>query len=467
MGKIEKKILKEFNSTRNTGKYLCKAPFVSMKISIDGRVSPCCYNKEKDDLYPEKSLKEIWQGDVFNAYRKNIKKNILPSGCRVCENAILNKEFHSAKIHQYDSFKVKRNKPRMIELAMDNTCNLECVMCTGRHSSSIRKNVEKLPLQKSVFTDGFLDEIRNFIPDLEQFVFAGGEPFLIKSYFSIWEDIIRINPKCEIALVTNGTVLNDKIKDVLSRGNFRINLSFDAVEKDIYEKIRVGANFENVKANIDYFGQYMRRRGGHLHIPVCPLKINRYNIPDIVRFCNDNKFSLNFVHVSGAYHSALWGLSSSELEQLKVYYLSQSFMANDELEMNNVLEFNDLIVRLDKWIENACLKEKFQDVFDLKDDKVDELKQALYERINLVLKKNFKHRKNAIYNFDFFDSNFKTLMNSLPEFFNSNHFYVQLSQLSESVIIEEILNMPIDVMIEKSNELFYFGHNLSSRISLK
>ena len=50
-------------------------------------------------------------------------------------------------------------------------------------------------------------------------------------------------------------------------------------------------------------------------------------------------------------------------------------------------------------------------------------------------------------------------MNNLPDFFSSNHFYERLKQISESVIIEGILNMPVDVMIEKSYELFYFGNN--------
>lgn len=459
MAIITKEHIKKLKKIRGWSKYLCKAPFVSMKISIDGRVSPCCYNKEMDDLYPERTLSQIWNGDVFESYRKQIKKNILPSGCRNCENAILNHEYHSVKIHQYNRFRAGRNKLRIIELAMDNACNLECIMCNGRHSSSIRKNVEKLQLQESVFSEKIVNEIKEFIPTLEQFVFAGGEPFLIQTYYRIWEDIIRINPSCEISVVTNGTVLTDKIKDVLSRGKFRINLSLDAVDKEVYEMIRVKANFEAVLENVEFFGNYMRKQNGHLHIPVCPLKVNRYNIPDVVKFCNKNKYTLNFVHINGAFDTALWGLGSEELSELKSFYLSQNFEIIDDFDVNNVSEFTDLVKRLDKWIENSIIKEKYEDFFDLKTDRLEELKRIFYSEIALILSENYKHRKMDIYKMEEFKNNFEILMNCLPAYFQSNHFYERLGEISKSVIIEGVLNMPIKVMQEKAKEIFFFGFN--------
>ncbi len=211
MGQIDQIILRTFNKTRSHSKYLCYAPFTSMKISMDGRVSPCCYNKSLDDLYVSKSLEDIWKGDVFENYRSNIKKGRLPLSCVVCEKSLLNNEYNSVKIHQYDDYKVPslgKLRPRVIEMALSNTCNLECIMCNGRLSSSIRKNREKLPALEDVFGDSFRIELQSFIPYLQEAVFAGGEPFLIPLYYNIWEDIIRINPTCKISIVTNEAAIN-------------------------------------------------------------------------------------------------------------------------------------------------------------------------------------------------------------------------------------------------------------------
>ena len=459
MAKIDKEHLRSLKKTRTRQKYLCNAPFNSVKVSMDGRVSPCCYNEDMYNLYPLHSLKEIWNGSVFGSYRTSIKKNILPSGCRTCENAILNKEYHSVKIHQYDDIGVKGKMPRIIELALDNTCNLECIMCNGHHSSSIRKNIEKLPNKISFFDDNFRKELIDFIPYLEQVVFAGGEPFLIPIYYDIWEDIIRINPKCEISVVTNGTVLNDKIKKILERGNFHLNLSFDAVKKITYESIRVNAVYENVLENMQYFGEYLKNKGRRLHLPICPLKINRFELPDLVRFCNKKRYSLNFVHVNGAFNTALWSLSSKELISLKNFYLQQDFYPEDDFDSNNIKEFDDLVIRLDKWIENAKIKEQFENTFDLLKDQVEDLEIHFLKRINAFLRDTYNEGDVYLDKKNQFLIRYNLLMSKLPTHFKCNHFYRQIKGLSNSVVVVGVLEHHIDIMVEKCYELFYYGQN--------
>jgi MoaA/NifB/PqqE/SkfB family radical SAM enzyme len=81
------------------------------------------------------------------------------------------------------------NYPRVMEFELSNECNLECVMCNGYFSSSIRKNREKLPASVSPYNDQFVDELDQFIPHLTDAKFLGGEPFMIDIYLKIWERI--------------------------------------------------------------------------------------------------------------------------------------------------------------------------------------------------------------------------------------------------------------------------------------
>jgi MoaA/NifB/PqqE/SkfB family radical SAM enzyme len=75
--------------------------------------------------------------------------------------------------------------PKVMEFELSNECNLECVMCNGSFSSSIRKNREKLPPIISPYNDDFVNELDAFIPHLTDAKFLGGEPFMIEIYLKI------------------------------------------------------------------------------------------------------------------------------------------------------------------------------------------------------------------------------------------------------------------------------------------
>ena len=459
MSKIEHKITSSFREHRKANKFLCNAPFASIKISIDGRVSPCCYNRDMIDCYPDNSLSQIWDGEIFSSYRRAIRKNELPSACETCERAIKNGEYDSVKINQYDYLKVSRlwkNKPRLIEMALSNKCNLECIMCNGTLSSSIRENRENRPPSKSIFGQEFRKELSKFIPDLQEMVFAGGEPFLNTLYYDIWEDAIRLNPQCYLSIVTNGTILNDRIKSLMERGNFKINLSFDAMTKGTYESIRVNAKFEETMANIKYFGDTLARQGKRLHIPICPLKTNRFELPDLVRFCNNSKYSLNFVDVHWATNVALYSMASSDLKELKEIYSQQSFSETDDNSKKNIMEFKELTQRLNRWIELAIRRENFKDIFDLKTDMVESLKKQLYEKIFETLSRKNIDKDSINEHINHLKERQERLITSLPEYYYSNHFFRKLLNISPELYITLISESHISNLKNISEELFFY-----------
>ena len=459
MSKIDMSTIKNLTRRRDNPKFLCNAPFASIKISIDGRVSPCCYNRDMIDCYLSKSISQIWNGEIFSSYRRAIRRNELPSACETCERAIKNGEYDSVKINQYDYLKVSRlwkNKPRLIEMALSNKCNLECIMCNGTLSSSIRENRENRSPSKSIFGQEFRKELSNFIPDLQEMVFAGGEPFLNTLYYDIWEDAIRLNPQCYLSIVTNGTILNDRIKSLMERGNFKINLSFDAMTKGTYESIRVNAKFEETMANIKYFGDTLARQGKRLHIPICPLKTNSFELPDLVRFCNNSKYSLNFVDVHWATNVALYSMTSQALEELKDFYYNQTFLETDDNSKKNIMEFKELTQRLNRWIELAIRRENFKDIFDLKTDMVESLKKQLYEKIFETLSRKNIDKDSINEQINHLKERQERLITSLPEYYYSNHFFRKLLNISPELYITLISESHISNLKNISEELFFY-----------
>lgn len=457
MTRIDKDTIKKFNSTRETHKFLCNAPFCAMRFTIGGLASPCCQNASLQDCYPNRNIKQIWNGDVFKEYRSRIRKNDLPSSCIICEKKLLSGEFSLIPIRQFDNFNVKRvggNKLQSLQLAISNTCNLKCIMCNEMFSSQYEQNDT---YSNNTNHREFIEEIYKFVPSLKEIICLGGEPFLINEYYDIWDRIISINPSCKISVVTNGTVLNDKIKELLEKGNFNINLSLDTITKNTYESIRVNADFDTVISNVEYFGKVLRQQGKTLQIPACALKANCKEIPDLVRFCNDNSYHLTIIAVHRVNEVAAWSLPSMQLKELKEFYMRQTFSTHDWCSESNVANYKNYVSMVDRWIADAERKENFQNVFDLKTDKVAKLKNKLFANMENCAKETSLSEDDFEKKREFVFTKWKRTMENVPEYFESNHLYELLSKVSPYQIVEYLLRCNSQTMAKIVEEGFYYG----------
>ncbi|MFO7791334.1 MAG: twitch domain-containing radical SAM protein, partial [Bacteroidales bacterium] len=308
--KLSKSEVTSIKYLSGSPRYICNAPFTSMSVGINGYVSPCCYTQsfyaedEGFDRYPEQSLQEIWNGKNYRKFRKMIRKNRLPRECSICYDGIRNQQFDSLKMHMFNHLRPKNDQPVFLEITIDNTCNLECVMCSSMLSSKIaaRENV-KFP--HFVNHAQFKKEMSEWIPDLQEVVFSGGEPFLSKIYLDLFREIVHKNPDCLISVNTNGNILSDDIKSLMKQGRFHLNISIDSLIKERYEKIRKGGSFETLQKNLAFFQEYAQDKGISLSIPVCPLICNFDEIGNMVRYCNENGIYFDIVHVFNAWDMAL------------------------------------------------------------------------------------------------------------------------------------------------------------------
>jgi radical SAM protein with 4Fe4S-binding SPASM domain len=359
---VSEVIMEEFNRHRvtNDKSVFCFSPFNSLLFESDGRVFACCHNYKYDfGTYPAKSIDEMWNGEKMARFRKAIKKNDLSQGCDVCRFDIDTKCFDTVQSLMFDNLPVNKNGyPSMLDFKLDSTCNLECIMCDGMHSSSIKKNKEKRIISKSPYDDDFINQLEKYIPHLHTARFSGGEPFLINIYYKIWERIIKINPGCIIRVQTNGSVLNDKIRDLLNRGNFELNISLDSVSQITYEKIRKHSDFEKAINNIKYFSGYSRQRNKFFGVTICPLRINREELPSIVNFCSSIGAVIWFSNVWLPPQVAIWTLGSDELKEIYLKLKDVQLPDGSNVERDNKKLFKDFVIVLEKWYRSASEREK-------------------------------------------------------------------------------------------------------------
>jgi MoaA/NifB/PqqE/SkfB family radical SAM enzyme len=286
---------------------ICHAAESTMYFGRDGAVSACCYSRTSPlGRYPEQSVEEIWNGTVADSLRAALRRNEMPSGCELCADQIHAGNFTGLLANQFDQnarlkptptlisrvkslFQIEQPKPFPVRLdfELSNKCNLECAMCSGFFSSSIRANREKLPALQQKYDSKFVQQLVPYLPHLTNAKFLGGEPFLIDIYYDIWEHLIELNPNCKVTITTNGTVFTDKVKRVLEKLNCEIVVSLDSVVKPTYENIRKNATLERTLANIDSFDEIIRRKNTGLSFAICPMVSNAEEIPGLVNFASE------------------------------------------------------------------------------------------------------------------------------------------------------------------------------------
>ncbi|HKB16228.1 MAG TPA: radical SAM protein, partial [Planctomycetota bacterium] len=279
---MEESVQRAFDATRDfRGKALrsaCYAPFVSLNFNTRGDVVACC----KNQIYVlgnvgTTSLDEIWNGPKVRILRRALERYDYGAGCEFCEWQVRAGDYRGAFSRRFDEFAVEEPDPRWpatMEFTISNTCNYECIMCSGELSSSIRARREGLPPMPKVYGDAFFADLRKYLPHLRSAVFMGGEPFLAHENYRVWEMMIEGASGVPCHVITNGSQWNERVERILERLPVHVCVSLDGATKETVESIRVNARFEIVMENIRRFLASTRRRGTGFSLSYCLMRQN-------------------------------------------------------------------------------------------------------------------------------------------------------------------------------------------------
>ncbi|MDR2395725.1 MAG: radical SAM protein [Endomicrobium sp.] len=177
--------------------------------------------------------------------------------------------------------------PVRVFIATTNACNLRCSFCPN----TINPKTIKTEMPWNIF-EKIGNELFPFA--LEYHTTVNGEPFLT-SYFP---KIINILSKFNTGLnvTTNGMLLSQKISDLILPVLTDIKISFDGATKQTFERLRPGANFDQIIKNIRGFvkarDQYMLSQDNRTIKPTLTLQVtlsrdNLEDLPKIVEIADD------------------------------------------------------------------------------------------------------------------------------------------------------------------------------------
>jgi radical SAM protein with 4Fe4S-binding SPASM domain len=174
---------------------------------------------------------------------------------------------------------VLKGRPTHIIIEGTAKCNLFCPMCPRELAYFPPKDME-LELFSKIVAEG-KDYLEFVVP------FGGGEPLLGK-------DIFRMISLCRdhgirAWISTNGTVMDEKrARELLLSGLDYIIFAFDGATPEVYEKIRIGADFQKVRENIFTFLKVKKELGSKVFtiVQMVRMKGNEHEVEAFKRLWN-------------------------------------------------------------------------------------------------------------------------------------------------------------------------------------
>jgi pyruvate-formate lyase-activating enzyme len=294
----------------------CFQPWYELNVMYNRRVSSCCYYNGPAsgldfDRYPD--MFAYWNGDFFRKLRNEVDaKQPHDSGCKGC---VLYTYWSHEEIHghlgglespdHHTPIQVE-NRRRAVQNFMERkiivdhvplrfyfnfgvTCNINCVMCcqTVERPSKMTLDAERLLTWKPYYIRG------------EMLSIIGGEPLAMPESIKFIRAVLK-DPDfatVTLSLHTNGLNLDKFLPELEGKDHVAVCVSLDSVGS-VYEKIRVGSNWEKVSSNMLAYKERAAKKGLHWGLSTANIvmKSSLANIDELAKWHVENDIIPNFVN---------------------------------------------------------------------------------------------------------------------------------------------------------------------------
>ena len=246
----------------------CKMPWHGLAVAANGNIKPCCQWSS--------NLGKVGEADIVDSFKNNPKirnlrqqflNNQRPATCNSCwtredqigeSRRIWFEDKFTDTIPEDYKYEVDLNELHwtQMDINLSNVCNLKCRMCGSWASNSWFE--EDLLLSKinpafkkesnpevQKIRQHSLDDLSSLLPylsKLKRIDFKGGEPMMAKNHVEFLEMLIEqgLHEKLVLQYTTNGTIVNPKILNVMSKfKKVRIMFSIEGTG-ELYSYIRGG-----------------------------------------------------------------------------------------------------------------------------------------------------------------------------------------------------------------------------------
>lgn len=255
----------------------------------------CCNNDTVLGNVNDETIADVWNGDKFSRIRKRMVEEgahaFCPHTCPVLQGG---KKYESLDWYEdldsegpirenaekneleYEEQKtVLETKPRWVRFTYSYACNLDCYHCYQREDAT----------QRLKLSDDFMDQLPEYVETAQIVYPFGGEPF----FFSPVIDFLashNTNTETRFLLITNATLLTDKVFDILERLPIStMAVSLDAANAASFDTLRVrgrNANWDQVVTNLERIADLRKRKNFEFTVSMTLNSVNALEIEDFV-----------------------------------------------------------------------------------------------------------------------------------------------------------------------------------------
>lgn len=175
-----------------------------------------------------------------------------------------------------------------LRISVTDRCNIRCFYCMPN------ENVQFKP-RRDLMT---FEEIERFARvsarlGVNKLRLTGGEPLVRSSLHQLVKRLVTIPGILEVALTTNGLLLDEQAADLRAAGLQRLNISLDAMSEATFQRISRREGLQRV-----FDGIFAARRAGFERIRLNAVAIRDMTEPEVVplaQFAREHDFELRFI----------------------------------------------------------------------------------------------------------------------------------------------------------------------------
>ena len=313
-------------------KTICALPWVSVEVTPGGNYRPCCLAQENlthqgRELEAADTISLAFASDSLRQLRQEFLEGKKPATCERCWNEESVGKTSKRQRH-LKKFQDKKQLSKInwsadshdqlwfLDLKLGNICNLKCRIC-GPWSSSrwAQESMQQESQTQKKLTlayaeqkkkewprnsPEFWQDLETLLPNVTEFEFTGGEPFLISEHFDVLEKAVEMGVAHQIDLHynTNGTVWPQQSHIWKHFNRVEIAFSIDNIGEK-FELERSGAEWNQLLATIESAREFFSVKRILLQVCVTVSVFNVLDLPEICAWLDQQRFDsvyLNLLH---------------------------------------------------------------------------------------------------------------------------------------------------------------------------
>lgn len=177
-----------------------------------------------------------------------------------------------------------------LRVSLTDRCNLRCEYCMPEKGVSKLQHCDILTLEETY------EAIKAFVSlGISKIRFTGGEPLVRLGIVDLISKVSKLEGVKDIAMTTNGVLLEKYAEDLKEAGLTRVNISLDTMDENKYRSITRGGELVQVLKGIE-----AAKKAGLSPIKINTVLIGGFNedeIPDFVNLTKNEDIDIRFIEL--------------------------------------------------------------------------------------------------------------------------------------------------------------------------